>query len=140
MQIAASLQGQPLLGIPSFPRCVHRIALILHKSSTGSSTERMSACSVPGSCAAAEPDPVSTAHGEPSAESRGSRQRTREPLGRFSGDPVREVARDVQRYVNASLRGQLGLKTITVNVTAGDILSDERQLARHRSAQRHGLA
>ena len=42
------------------------------------------------------------------------------------GDPVHEVARDVQRHVIASLRDQLGLKTITVNVTVDDILSDEQ--------------
>jgi uncharacterized alkaline shock family protein YloU len=39
------------------------------------------------------------------------------------GDPVHEVAREVQRHVIASLRDQLGLKTITVNVTVDDILS-----------------
>jgi len=38
------------------------------------------------------------------------------------GDPVHEVARDVQRHVIASLRSQLGLKTVTVNVTVDDIL------------------
>ena len=42
------------------------------------------------------------------------------------GDPVHEVARDVQRHVIASLRDQLGLKTVTVNVTVDDILSDEQ--------------
>ncbi len=41
------------------------------------------------------------------------------------GDPVHEVAREVQRHVIASLRDQLGLKTITVNVTVDDILSGD---------------
>ncbi len=41
------------------------------------------------------------------------------------GDPVHEVAREVQRQVIASLRGQLGLKTVTVNVTVDDILSGD---------------
>lgn len=40
-------------------------------------------------------------------------------------DPVHEVARDVQRQVIASLRDQLGLKTVTVNVTVDDILSED---------------
>jgi uncharacterized alkaline shock family protein YloU len=41
------------------------------------------------------------------------------------GDPVHEVARGVQRHVIASLRDQFGLKTVTVNVTVDDVLSDE---------------
>jgi uncharacterized alkaline shock family protein YloU len=41
------------------------------------------------------------------------------------GDPVHEVAREVQRQVIASLRDQLGLKSITVNVTVDDILSGD---------------
>lgn len=41
------------------------------------------------------------------------------------GDPVREVAREVQRHVVVTLRDQLGLKAITVNVTVDDILSDD---------------
>jgi uncharacterized alkaline shock family protein YloU len=43
------------------------------------------------------------------------------------GDRVHEVAREVQRQVIASLRDQLGLKGITVNVTVDDILSDDDQ-------------
>ena len=42
------------------------------------------------------------------------------------GDPVHQVARDVQCHVIASLRDQLGLKTVTVNVTVDDILTDEQ--------------
>jgi uncharacterized alkaline shock family protein YloU len=42
------------------------------------------------------------------------------------GDPVHEVARDVQRHVIASLRDQLGLKAVTVNVTVDDVLPDEQ--------------
>jgi uncharacterized alkaline shock family protein YloU len=44
------------------------------------------------------------------------------------GDPVHQVARDVQRHVIASLTDQLGLKTVTVNVTVDDILSDDDSL------------
>lgn len=41
------------------------------------------------------------------------------------GDPVHQVARDVQRQVISSLRDNLGLKTITVNVTIDDILTGD---------------
>lgn len=41
------------------------------------------------------------------------------------GDPVHEVAKDVQQNVIAALRGSLGLKTVTVNVTVDDVLADE---------------
>ena len=41
------------------------------------------------------------------------------------GDPVLDVAHDIQRQVIASLRDQLGLKTVTVNVTVDDILPDD---------------
>jgi uncharacterized alkaline shock family protein YloU len=37
-------------------------------------------------------------------------------------DPVHEVARDVQRHVTATLRDQVGLRSVTVNVTVDDIL------------------
>ena len=37
-------------------------------------------------------------------------------------DPVHEVARDVQRHVTAALRDQVGLRSVTVNVTVDDIL------------------
>jgi uncharacterized alkaline shock family protein YloU len=40
-------------------------------------------------------------------------------------DPVFEVAHDIQRQVIASLRDQLGLKTVAVNVTVDDILPDD---------------
>jgi len=40
------------------------------------------------------------------------------------GDPVHQVARDIQRHVIASLRDSIGLKTVTVNVTVDDILDD----------------
>jgi uncharacterized alkaline shock family protein YloU len=39
------------------------------------------------------------------------------------GDPVRDVARDIQRHVIATLRESIGLQTITVNVTVDDILT-----------------
>ena len=41
------------------------------------------------------------------------------------GDPVHQVARDIQRNVIASLRDSIGLKTVSVNVTVDDILDDE---------------
>ena len=41
------------------------------------------------------------------------------------GDPVHQVAQDIQRNVIASLRDSIGLKTVTVNVTVDDILDDE---------------
>lgn len=37
-------------------------------------------------------------------------------------DPVHEVARDIQRHVTATLRDQVGLRSVTVNVTVDDIL------------------
>jgi uncharacterized alkaline shock family protein YloU len=37
-------------------------------------------------------------------------------------DPVHEVARDIQRHVTATLRDQVGLHSVTVNVTVDDIL------------------
>jgi uncharacterized alkaline shock family protein YloU len=40
------------------------------------------------------------------------------------GDPVHQVARDVQHEVIATLRDTLGLRTVTVNVTVDDILTD----------------
>jgi uncharacterized alkaline shock family protein YloU len=43
------------------------------------------------------------------------------------GDPVHDVARDIQRHVIASLRDNLGLQTIAVNVTIDDILADDDQ-------------
>jgi uncharacterized alkaline shock family protein YloU len=40
-------------------------------------------------------------------------------------DPVHEVARDIQRHVTATLREQVGLRDVTVNVTVDDILGDD---------------
>jgi uncharacterized alkaline shock family protein YloU len=40
-------------------------------------------------------------------------------------DPVHEVARDIQRHVTATLRDQVGLRSVAVNVTVDDILDDE---------------
>ena len=40
------------------------------------------------------------------------------------GEPVHQVARDVQLQVIAALRDSLGLATVTVNVTVDDILTD----------------
>ena len=39
--------------------------------------------------------------------------------------PVHEVARNIQRHVTATLREQVGLQSVTVNVTVDDILDDE---------------
>jgi uncharacterized alkaline shock family protein YloU len=44
------------------------------------------------------------------------------------GDPVHEVARDIQRQVIATLRDHIGLKTVAVNVIVDDVLIDEDQL------------
>jgi uncharacterized alkaline shock family protein YloU len=41
------------------------------------------------------------------------------------GDPVHQIARDVQRHVIAALRDQGGLRSVTVNVTVDDILGDD---------------
>ena len=40
------------------------------------------------------------------------------------GDPVHEVARDIQRHVIATLRDDVGLQTVAVNVTVDDVLTD----------------
>jgi uncharacterized alkaline shock family protein YloU len=42
------------------------------------------------------------------------------------GDPVQDIARDIQRHVTAALRDQTGLPNITVNVSVDDIIIDER--------------
>ena len=39
--------------------------------------------------------------------------------------PVHEVARNIQRHVIATLRDQVGLQSVTVNVTVDDILADD---------------
>jgi uncharacterized alkaline shock family protein YloU len=41
------------------------------------------------------------------------------------GDPVHEVAKDIQQHVIATLRDTIGLKTVTVNVTVDDVLTDD---------------
>jgi uncharacterized alkaline shock family protein YloU len=41
------------------------------------------------------------------------------------GDYVHQVARDIQRHVITALRDNLGLKTVTVNVTVDDVLTDD---------------
>jgi uncharacterized alkaline shock family protein YloU len=41
------------------------------------------------------------------------------------GDPVYEVARNIQQHVITTLRDTIGLKTVTVNVTVDDILTDD---------------
>lgn len=43
------------------------------------------------------------------------------------GDPVHEVARDIQQRVIATLRDQIGLQTVAVNVAVDDIFIDEDQ-------------
>jgi uncharacterized alkaline shock family protein YloU len=43
------------------------------------------------------------------------------------GDPVHEIARDIQQYVIAALRDHIGLKTVAVNVIVDDVLIDEDQ-------------
>jgi uncharacterized alkaline shock family protein YloU len=42
-------------------------------------------------------------------------------------EPVHEVARDIQHRVIAALRDQIGLQTVTVNVTIDDIFTDDDQ-------------
>jgi uncharacterized alkaline shock family protein YloU len=39
--------------------------------------------------------------------------------------PVHEVARNIQRHVTTTLREQVGLQSVTVNVTVDDILGDD---------------
>ena len=45
------------------------------------------------------------------------------------GDPVHEVARDIQRHVITTLREDVGLQTVVVNVTVDDVIIDDEQLA-----------
>jgi len=40
-------------------------------------------------------------------------------------DPVHQVAREIQQHVIATLRDNIGLKTVTVNVTVDDILTND---------------
>jgi uncharacterized alkaline shock family protein YloU len=41
------------------------------------------------------------------------------------GDPVQDIAREIQRHVTTALRDQTGLPNVTVNVTIDDIIIDE---------------
>ncbi len=41
------------------------------------------------------------------------------------GDPVHQIAKAIQRHVIAELRDNIGLKTVVVNVTIDDVLTDE---------------
>ncbi len=41
------------------------------------------------------------------------------------GDPVHEVAREVQRHVITTLREQVGLQNVAVNVTVDDVLDED---------------
>jgi uncharacterized alkaline shock family protein YloU len=41
------------------------------------------------------------------------------------GDPAHQVAREIQRHVTATLRDQVGLRDVTVNVTVDDVLDDD---------------
>ncbi len=43
------------------------------------------------------------------------------------GEPVHEVARRIQRHVIATLRNDVGLQTVAVNVTVDDVLTGEDQ-------------
>ena len=42
------------------------------------------------------------------------------------GEPVHEVTRTIQQQVITSLRDSIGLQTVNVNVTADDVLTDDR--------------
>lgn len=41
------------------------------------------------------------------------------------GDPAHQVAREIQRQVTATLRDQVGLRNVTVNVTIDDVLDSD---------------
>lgn len=43
------------------------------------------------------------------------------------GDPVHEVARDIQQHVIAALRDHVGLQTVAVDVIFDDVLVGEDQ-------------
>jgi uncharacterized alkaline shock family protein YloU len=43
------------------------------------------------------------------------------------GDPVHEIARDIQQHVTAALRDHIGLQTVAVNVIVDDVLIPEDQ-------------
>ena len=54
------------------------------------------------------------------------------------GDPVHEVARDIQRQVITTLRDIIGLQSVTVNVTVDDVLTDDDQLQGRPTFTRSG--
>ena len=41
------------------------------------------------------------------------------------GDPAHQIARDIQRHVTATLRGRVGLRNVTVNVTVDDVVDSD---------------
>lgn len=41
------------------------------------------------------------------------------------GDPAHQIAREIQRHVTATLRDQVGLRDVTVNVTIDDIVDSD---------------
>jgi uncharacterized alkaline shock family protein YloU len=41
------------------------------------------------------------------------------------GDPAHQVAREIQRHVTSTLRDQVGLRDVTVNVTIDDVLDGD---------------
>ena len=41
------------------------------------------------------------------------------------GDPAHQVAREIQRHVTSTLRDQVGLRDVTVNVTIDDVTDDD---------------
>ena len=43
------------------------------------------------------------------------------------GDPAHQIAREIQRHVTATLRDQIGLRDVTVNVTIDDVVDDDRR-------------
>jgi uncharacterized alkaline shock family protein YloU len=43
------------------------------------------------------------------------------------GDRAHQVAREIQRRVRATLRDQIGLRDVTVNVTVDDVVDDDRR-------------
>jgi uncharacterized alkaline shock family protein YloU len=43
------------------------------------------------------------------------------------GDPAHQVARNIQQHVAATVRDQIGLQNVVVNVTVDDVLLDDEQ-------------
>ena len=54
------------------------------------------------------------------------------------GDPAHQVAREIQRQVTATLRDQVGLQDVTVNVTIDDVLDDDADTVTLRTARGAG--